>query len=863
MASFTDNVQQLTRFNPYVSEQPVDAMVGVGMQREEQFQQGIQKVQSYYDNLLSLPISKRETQEYVKQKVGQLNNSVRQNLQGDFSDSRLTNQIGGLASKIASDPIVQNGIISTAAIQSGFSKMQEAQKAGKSASQNEGFFQEQVSKWQNDGDLTSQFNGSYTPYVDAIKKATDLYKETHPGENIPDDAFRKDENGKVVINPTVLKGVDPSKLQSIWNLVAGQPDVQNQMNIDGWAKYHGASPEMMYNSFREGTNASLKANEDAVKTLQTKLATDGTVDAAAVSDKIEQLKQINEASKTRFGQLTEGLKNNPDGVKAQLVSESMGNSFINAFSYQTMEKSPLWETSNEERKFQLDFDKYKEEQRWHDLQYNKDLLDIQMKGLKSTKDKKDTGEDGTPYLITDATVPSQAADKGQQSAIADRDSAGKVYIQTQRELANKLSGDKKPYIRDANGTWMPNIGRGTNQFPSEFDVNEAAQTVLAPARDGYINGKVTDPTMLDAMDQSQAAYTNWQAKNKGITEAEAAIAPQIQSIKDKLPAVNIPYGNNSINQTDFADVYVIKNKLVGADAARARLEGKFGKNGASDIMEESGTTYTSGGQNYSPYPIARSGNYNGAYSNIASKLSGDKGFASTLQQVNDEYKKRQSSLVGKVVTYDISKESMMYDNANKFATILNRVKDLSPGSSSGDINDMLAALNTSDKNFKGNHYESGFDPYTGQAYLRVDRGDGKPIVVNVPTAQYFQVFQDQKYTNDFRNKFGARLDMNQNQYTGTTRADAYSARMPASSKYIVQYNVEKNGEGDFSLKCFVSTKNAADTPIINNEYLTNFFPGAPTHMTEADVMQWTQKLSDPTTIDQIMQYRQLNQQNNK
>ena len=46
MASWTDNPQALTNFNPYVSQLPVEAMVKVGMQKQQQYDEGIQKIQT-------------------------------------------------------------------------------------------------------------------------------------------------------------------------------------------------------------------------------------------------------------------------------------------------------------------------------------------------------------------------------------------------------------------------------------------------------------------------------------------------------------------------------------------------------------------------------------------------------------------------------------------------------------------------------------------------------------------------------------------------------------------------------------------------------------------------------------------------
>jgi len=49
MASFTDSVQQLTSFTPYTAQQDISAMVSVGQQKQQQYNQGVEKIQGQID----------------------------------------------------------------------------------------------------------------------------------------------------------------------------------------------------------------------------------------------------------------------------------------------------------------------------------------------------------------------------------------------------------------------------------------------------------------------------------------------------------------------------------------------------------------------------------------------------------------------------------------------------------------------------------------------------------------------------------------------------------------------------------------------------------------------------------------------
>lgn len=863
MASFTDNPQALTNFTPYIAQNPVEAMAGVGIQRETEFRQGVQKVQGWVDGLLGLPVAKAETQQYIRNQVGKMQGSVNQSLAGDFSDQRLLNQIGGLADRIAGDPIVTNGIRSTAAVQAGMAQLEEAKKSGKGYSvQNEAYWNNAVGAWQNDGDVKSSFNSTYTPHTDYIDKFLKLYKEQHPGEDIPQDAFRYDDKGNKVINPVLFKGLAPGKIQAIWNLTASQPDVQQQLGIDGWYNYRGVAPEMMYKHLTDETNQFLKANEDAIKTMQTKLQTDGNAKADDLNASIEALKQANQGKKERYNSLVEGLKRNPDGVKTRLTEENVMNSLVNGYSYTQMEESPLWKTSMEQSKFDqqskqwmLDYNEKVRKNNW-DMVMDQAKLEVEkFKAMKAAKAGK---AEEIPTTISNYVTQEQGA-KGEQTAIVDRDNAQTQYVQEQRKLAASMAiggeENKKPFVLDpVTQQWAPNIGPGIDQFKTENgenSVNHAAYVLLKAARESYIAGDASNPAAMAQMNGAQKAYDNLQNKQKVIDDVHGLYGPQIEKIKAALPQVSIPTeGGKALTTSDLADIWMIKKDKIGKEAAWQRLTGKFG-NAAYNVMSETNDV-ASPGVGAPSSQFGAQARYKRPYDQIAQILDKNKDISVALDKMNVEFKNRQTATVAQRVTYDANKPDEVMAMSNAFESMLSPMKDLNPGSKKGAVNDMLALLG-SDKDHPANHFESWVNKSAGTATLRVSRTNTTPITIDIPLATYYQKFPDQQVTDNFQESFGSKLALNQNRGTGTGRTTAIPVALPTKSPYTFQYHLENTGAG-WNIRAWIGTKNNKDVPIVSGQILNESL-GIPTNMTESQVLEYVRNFQDPTYVDQMVKFK--------
>ena len=129
MASFLDQIPQ---FNPYIEQLPVDMMVKVGMQKQAQYEQGVQKIQSAIDNVAGLDIYKDVDKNYLQSKLNQLGGNLTGLAAGDFSNFQLVNSVAGMTNQIIKDSNVQNAVSSTAWYKKQQKAIEDARKKGKS-----------------------------------------------------------------------------------------------------------------------------------------------------------------------------------------------------------------------------------------------------------------------------------------------------------------------------------------------------------------------------------------------------------------------------------------------------------------------------------------------------------------------------------------------------------------------------------------------------------------------------------------------------------------------------------------------------------------------------------------------------------
>jgi hypothetical protein len=244
MASYTDKIPT---FNPYVQQLPVEAMLKVGMYKQQKYEEGVQRIQTSIDNVAGLDIANPVQQSYLQSKLNSLGNNLKFVAAGDFSDFSLVNSVNGMTKQIVKDGDIQNAVSSTARLRAGYKKREELSKKGLTDKNNDDYYDKFASEYVNNKDLKASFNADYVPYTNIVKKLQDALVGAGESASVAEQIFVTGDDGKPLITngrytyadaKTIDKLVTnkPAVLAAI-NNVMSRGDVKQQLGIDGWSTY--------------------------------------------------------------------------------------------------------------------------------------------------------------------------------------------------------------------------------------------------------------------------------------------------------------------------------------------------------------------------------------------------------------------------------------------------------------------------------------------------------------------------------------------------------------------------------------------------------------------------------------------------
>jgi hypothetical protein len=398
---------------------PLEQMAQVGMYKQQKYDEGVQKIQSYIDNVAGLDVIRDADKQYLQSKLDELGGKLKTVAAGDFSNFQLVNSVGGMANQISRDKTVQTAVSSTAKYRKSLTEMETARKEGKSSPSNEFIFNRSVNEWLSNNEAGKDFSGIYKPYTNWKKNSLEVLKALTKDETITEDAFTVNSKGQMVIADAIVRkkmaGLSPEKIQQAL-MVGLTPADFEQMQMDGIYSYANSTPD----DLREKINSSYTDKKDFYESQLSslnlaKLSTKSEVEKTGLEDKIQSLKKTLKNVDDDYKNLMQSvIEGKDDAVKAQLYTSNALNGFSKAFSFTEIENSykssPFVEVAMDREKMAIDWKKfsmnYAQSERQFNANYNLEIEKLgQLKKANELKEQEIRGLGGLPSPIPQEELP--------------------------------------------------------------------------------------------------------------------------------------------------------------------------------------------------------------------------------------------------------------------------------------------------------------------------------------------------------------------------------------------------------------------------------------------------------------------------
>ena len=534
MASYTDNIP---KFNPYVKQLPVEAMLKVGMYKQQKYEEGIQKIQTNIDNIAGLDVFNDVDKSYLQSKLNQLGNDLTTVAAGDFSNFQLVNSTTGMVSQIARDPNVQNAVSSTANLRKQQSRKEKAIQEGKSSPENEWWFNSQVNNYAESTKPGQVFNGQYIEYKDVDKKlrglAGDLQKAGFDVST--DNPWIRDGAGKdVYFNPdgtqssdgskggtrkydmvkltTKVKGIGAEKILNNFYDSLDEGD-KRQLNITAQYHYKDYTPITFQNDIIKTYNEKKKIYSDGIVDATVKLATGNYTP----EQRTELENQITKAKQLVYeGGFDKQMNEDMAGVDTeeeataykykiytQKYLTNLAKDISNESKSIEYSSNPGFQAMMEKKKFEFDVAKERQREKEWQAKFKLDVKEDLRKDEEAARKRK---EDVTLQpIVSTEKIATDFAKYGRIDLEGDIDKADEGLTQTTNKLANLLSPnaktpqEKKDAVDSANKLYE-------EYRLNPFTIKDNRQRQLLEQMDQLDNEKYTLTSKLDAVNKVAAPF---------------------------------------------------------------------------------------------------------------------------------------------------------------------------------------------------------------------------------------------------------------------------------------------------------------------------------------------------------------------
>jgi hypothetical protein len=668
MASWAD---QISQFNPYIQQLPVEAMTQVGMYKQQKYDEGIQKVQSYIDNVAGLDVVRDIDKAYLQSKLNELGSKLKTVAAGDFSNYQLVNSVGGMATQIVKDSNVQTAVVSTSKYRKELERMQKEVNEGKSSPENIKKFNKQAGSWLSSTKVGEDFSASYINYFDVNKFAKETFDSVKPDNYTFDQIFQTDSKGDLVyqdiIDPKTKKvigkkpilstymsrleqeGHFPETVKDTLKYIFSNPRVSQQLQITGEYNYEGYEGNELKEKVIEIKNKRTAGYDAQLIDLNLKKAqAKDTESLKTIQDEIDKVNGSIEKINSEYADYLKMADENPDSVRGMIYRDDVYDEFTTMYGTlkekRTILDSPAFtsmfkmqQEENENRKFaqKMDYDwkKLAQDDRHHvdNIRMEIAKLESKLQPLPATPRQVDIKSDMS-FNNLEEEIYTNAAKKA-NTAVHDFIIESGAFGDSINETISKAGGKITPKkavekIIDFNAK---RLGMTPDQFTNWM--YRKANTFMSTSGNDNLTPKqrIAKTTAEDAL----AAFQQVQTTRDEIEKKAGGPSAMIEATKN-LKTLTVRIGNNKValspqDQYDIALSYEggrwFQNAEVkaAAKAAQERLKARgLDESAVSSIIDKVKLSYTDYGAAIAAdeqdviYGIAKLTNIVGNKDNIAS-----------------------------------------------------------------------------------------------------------------------------------------------------------------------------------------------------------------------------------------------------
>jgi hypothetical protein len=382
MASFLD---QTPNFNPYIQQLPIEAMMAVGMEKQQLYDKGVERIQSQIDQVGGLDIVRDVDRQYLQTKLNDLGSKLKSVAAADFSNNQLVTSVGGMATNIAKDNTVLSSVQATAKYRKESAMMEEARQKGESAIQNEYDFNQQTQRWMSGEEVGQSFGGRYRKYIDVDKKWLEVLKSLHPDLLEQDIPYVINPDGSIDTNQTAVamtrmskEGVSAEKIENALRSSLS-PDELEQLNINGRYQFRSyQDPQQLAEFSTRRITSEIQKNDKTIEELKgaLKLYASDPEKTAQAEQGIKSLQMMNSQLTSRINEEIEFIKNNPEEAKGYIYKNGAIEQFANSYAWEKQKTNLMTSPINEEKWRVREFAHKQRVQSWSET---KDRFDIEDK----------------------------------------------------------------------------------------------------------------------------------------------------------------------------------------------------------------------------------------------------------------------------------------------------------------------------------------------------------------------------------------------------------------------------------------------------------------------------------------------------